>query len=308
MTILEELGQATRTVAERAGASVVGIGRGWGLGSGIVIGDNLVATNAHNVGGDEVSVSFGIAGTGGGDRVAVGRVKAVDVDADVAVVEVDTGGVEALVWSSVEASVGTPVFALARPGGRQLRVTFGLVSATDRAFRGPRGRRIAGSIEHTAPLAKGSSGGPVVDTEGRVLGLNTHRLGEGFYLALPADETLRARLDVLGRGESPGRVRLGVALAPRGAARNLRQAVGLPPRDGVLLRAVEDESPAARAGLRTGDLIVAAGDRPVGGIDDLHEVLDTLSASDQVNLRIVRATEELELSVSFSTQDTTEPD
>ncbi|HYN18850.1 MAG TPA: trypsin-like peptidase domain-containing protein, partial [Actinomycetes bacterium] len=189
MRVLEELEQAVRQVAERVGPSVVGIGRGRGRGSGVVLADGLVATNAHNIRGEETTVVFG------GDRSAVGRVAGVDVDADLAVIAVDTGGAPAIAWATdADAQVGAAVFALANPGG-QLRVTFGLVSAIGRAFRGPRGRRIAGSIEHTAPLPRGASGGPVVDTEGRLLGIDTNRLGDGFYLALPADAELRQRLE-----------------------------------------------------------------------------------------------------------------
>ncbi|HXQ54493.1 MAG TPA: serine protease, partial [Actinomycetes bacterium] len=142
MSVLDELEQAVREVAERVGPSVVGIGRGRGRGSGIVLADGLVATNAHNIRGEETTVVFA------GDRSAVGRVAGVDVDADLAVIAVDTGGAPAIVWpTDGPARVGSAVFALANPGG-QLRVTFGLVSAVGRAFRGPRGRRIAGSIEH----------------------------------------------------------------------------------------------------------------------------------------------------------------
>ena len=72
-------------------------------------------------------------------------------------------------------------------------MTSGFVSGVERTFRGPRGRRISGSLEHTAPLLPGSSGGPVLDAGGQLLGINTHRLGEGFYLAVPADEELRSR-------------------------------------------------------------------------------------------------------------------
>ena len=105
----------------------------------------------------------------------------------------------ALPWADgAGPSVGQPVFALANPGGRGLRVTFGFVSGVERTFRGPRGRRISGSLEHTAPLLPGSSGGPVLDGDGRLLGINTNRLGEGFYLAIPADATLRGRVDALG--------------------------------------------------------------------------------------------------------------
>ena len=102
-------------------------------------------------------------------------------------------------------AIGMPVFALSNPGGRGLRVTFGTVSGIDRSFRGPRGLRITGSLEHTAPLLPGSSGGPVLDAEGQLLGINTNRLGEGFYLAIPADEALRGRIGALPAGNRSGR-------------------------------------------------------------------------------------------------------
>ncbi|HEX2063841.1 MAG TPA: S1C family serine protease, partial [Acidimicrobiales bacterium] len=183
---------------------------------------------------------------------------------------------------------------------RGLRVSLGMVAAVGQAFRGPRGRRIRGTIEHTAPLARGSSGGPVVDAEGRLLGLNTNRLGDGLYAAIPADADLKARVEDLGRGESPTRVRLGVGLAPPRAARQLRRAVGLPDRDGLLVRAVEDDSAAARAGLRTGDLLVEAAGRPLPGIDDLHDALDQLEAGGALPLRVARGADDLDVTVDFS--------
>jgi serine protease Do len=292
MSVLDELEQAVREVAERVGPSVVGIGRGRGRGSGIVLADGLVATNAHNIRGEETTVVFA------GDRSAVGRVAGVDVDADLAVIAVDTGGAPAIAWADGEARVGAAVLALANPGG-QLRTTFGLVSAVGRAFRGPRGRRIAGSIEHTAPLPRGASGGPVVDRDGRLLGIDTNRLGDGFYLALPADAELRQRLDALGRGETTARPRLGVGIAPARVARQLRQAVGLPERDGLLVRVVEEGGPADRAGLRTGDLVVEAGGRPVTDADELYEVLDQVGEGQSLTLRVVRGTDELTVTVGF---------
>jgi serine protease Do len=293
MSVLDELEQAVRQVAERVGPSVVGIGRGRGRGSGVVLADGLVATNAHNIRGEETTVVFA------GDRSAVGRVAGVDVDADLAVIAVDTGGAPAIAWATdAGARVGAPVFALANPGG-QLRVTFGLVSAVGRAFRGPRGRRIAGSIEHTAPLPRGASGGPVVDADGRLLGIDTNRLGDGFYLALPADAELRQRLDALGRGEATVRPRLGVGIAPARVARHLRRAVGLPERDGLLVRVVEEGGPADQAGLRTGDLVVEAGGRPVTDADELYEVLDQVGEDQSLTLRVVRGTDELTVTVRF---------
>ena len=151
-----------------------------------------------------------------------------------------------------------------RRTGGGTRVTFGTVSAVERAFRGPGGRRIAGSIEHTAPLAPGSSGGALLDAEGRLVGLNTNRIGEGFYLALPADGALRERVDALGRGESPCAPRLGVSVAPSYVARRLRRSVGLPERDGLLVRGVEDGSAGRRGpGSVEGDLIVEVAGTPI---------------------------------------------
>jgi len=292
MSGLDEIEQAVAQVATQVGGSVVGIGRGSGRGSGVVFADGLVVTNAHNIRGDEVTVVFG------GSRSAVGQVRGIDVDGDLAVVAVDTEGAAPIAWADAPVGVGAAVFALANPGGRQ-RVTFGLVSAVDRAFRGPRGRRIAGSVEHTAPLARGSSGGPITNAAGALLGLNTNRLGDGFYLALPADAELRRRIDALARGESTGTPHLGVGLAPARVARRLRRAVGLPERDGLLVRAVEEGGPADRAGLQGGDLIVSANGRPVTEIDDLYEVLDGLTADATLTLGLVRGTEERTVTVSF---------
>jgi serine protease Do len=188
-------------------------------------------------------------------------------------------------------------------GRRGLRVTFGLVSGVEAAFRGPRGRRITGSVEHTAPLARGASGGPLLDRSGRLLGVNTNRLGEGFYLALPADAELRRRVESLAEGTSVERPTLGLGLAPRHVARRLRRSVGLPERDGLLVRTVAEGSPAAAAGLRQGDLLVAAGGRELTSPDDLYDVLDGVDAGQALTLTVVRGVEELTVTVTFDGGD-----
>ncbi len=293
MAILDEIQASISGLAERAGASVVGIGQRWGVGSGIVLGDGQILTNAHNVRGDQVVVSFA------DGRTAEGTVAGRDIDGDVAVIQADTGGAPGLPWADAAvAGVGMPVFALANPGGRGLRVTFGFVSGVDRAFRGPRGRRISGSVEHTAPLLPGSSGGPLLDASGQLLGINTNRLGEGFYLAMPSDEALRDRVSALARGEAPEAPRLGIAIAPGHVARRLRRAVGLPEREGLLIRAVMDDSPAARADLAQGDLIVAAGGRPVATPDDLYDALQAARGG-TIELSIVRGAGERTVQVTF---------
>ena len=294
MAILDEVGASIRQLAGGAGASVVGIGQRWGAGSGIVLGEGRILTNAHNVRGDRVTVTFA------DGRTAEGTTAGRDIDGDLAVIDADTGGVAAVPWASgTHAELGMPVFALANPGGRGLRVTFGFVSGIERTFRGPRGRRITGSLEHTAPLLPGSSGGPVLNADGQLLGINTHRLGEGFYLAIPADEALRARAEALGRGESAASPRLGVAIAPGHVARRLRRAVGLPDADGLLIREVMQDTPAARAGLAQGDLIVTAAGQPVRSPDDLFDALQT-AAGGTIELTIVRGTDERVIQVDFS--------
>jgi serine protease Do len=296
MTVLEELEGSIQAAAERTGPKVIGLGQGWGRGSGVVIGPNQILTNAHNLRGDEVTVTFH------DGRHETGRVLASDQDLDVAVIGVDTGGIEPIEWADElddSVPIGRSVLALANPGGRGLRVTPGFVSSTERSFRGPRGRRIRGAIEHTAPLPRGSSGGPLIDQAGRLLGINSVRADGGLILALPADRATRARVEQLGRGESPERAHLGVAIAPPRVARRLRRAVGLPERDGVLVRAVERGSAADRAGLERGDLIVAVAGKELDRIEALYEALDAAQAGSQLELTIVRGAEERTVSVSL---------
>ena len=293
MGMLDELGQAMAAVANKADGAVVRVGGGWRGGSGVVIGDGLVLTNAHNVRHEGVVVVFA------DGRRAEAEVKGVDIDGDLAVLAVDTAGNPALSWSSASPSIGTPVFAVAAADGGA-RVTFGFVSSVARAFRGPRGRRISGSLEHTAALAPGSSGSALVDGDGRLVGLNTNRLGGGFYLALPTDESLQNRVAALGRGESTERPRLGIGIAPSWVARRMRRAVGLPERDGVLVREVEDGSPAAAAGLQEGDLLIEAAGRPIREPDDVYDALGTLQGGATMALRIVRGADERTVEVSFA--------
>jgi serine protease Do len=292
VSALDDIQSAIGSVAATAGPSIVGIGRRL-RGSGVVIAQGRVLTNAHNIRGEEVTVRFA------DGRTTTGRLAGADVDGDLAVIDVDTMGTTPLAWASDEAlAPGTIVFgAAASPSGT--RVTFGTVSAVARAFRGPGGRRIDGSVEHTAPLAPGSSGGALLDGSGRLLAINTSRLGEGFYLARPADASLRERVDALAKGESPSRPRLGVAIAPAHVARRLRRSVGLPERDGLLVRAVEDDSPAAAAGIEPGDLIVEVAGRAVADPDALVEAI-AAGAGGAYEVKLVRGAEERTVTVGGS--------
>jgi serine protease Do len=301
LSTIADLQETIARVAARVGPAVVGFGRGWGRGSGVVTGPGRVLTNAHNLRGTDVTVNFA------DGHHEPGAVTGIDPDLDLAIVRVDTGDAEPVEWDSgaVAAEIGAPVVALANRGGRGLRATLGFVSSAGRDIRGPRGRTIRGCIEHTAPLPRGSGGGPLVDAQGRLLGLNTIRLEGGLIVAIPAGEELAARAERLWSGGAQRPVRLGVALAPPRTARRMRRAVGLPERDGVLVRSVADGSPAEAAGIERGDLIVSAAGHPLDRIDVLYEALDSAAPGDRLELGIVRGTEERAITVELQPEGVT---
>ena len=248
--ILTEIGETVGSVAGSAGKSVVGLGGHWGMGSGVILEDGLVLTNAHNVSPERATVTFF------DGRSEKAKVLGIDVDADLALLGVEADGADPIAWhpEDVAPVIGAPVVGLANPGGRGLRATLGWVAASDRTFRGPRGRRVAGGFEHTALAPPGASGGPVVDLDGMLVGINTRRLGRGFYLAQAATSDLRATVAALRKGDRPEPRRLGIGLAPVEVTRRLRRSMGLDDADGLLVRLVEEGSPADVAGVREGDV------------------------------------------------------
>ena len=154
MPAVDSIEEAVKQVSSTLAGSVVRIGRGPGRGGGVVVAEGTVLTNAHNLRGAQTTVTF----TDG--RVEQGRVAGADPDGDLAVVLVPTTGATLVEWRSEAPAVGTVLLALTAPAGGGLRVTVGRVSATGRAFRGPRGHLVPGGLEHTAPLPHGSSGSP----------------------------------------------------------------------------------------------------------------------------------------------------
>jgi serine protease Do len=293
VSVIEGLQASIGEVVAAQGPAAVGIGQGTRFGSGTVIARGSVLTAAHNACAGEIAVTFA------GDRTESAEVLGLDPDLGLALLQVETGEIEPLAWAPVgaELEIGTAVVALANPGGRGLRATLGFVAAAPRSFRGPRGRRISGALEHTAALPRGSAGGPLLDAEGRLLGINALRLEGGLIVALGPDSGVRESVERLARGEDSGRPLLGVAVAPAHVARRMLSAVGLPERDGLLVRGVEDPSPAARAGLAPGDLIVAAADHEVDGIDALHRALD--AANGALTLTVIRGAEERKVRVEL---------
>lgn len=288
-TTLQDLGAAIRHAVEAAADAVVTVGGG----TGVVVADGQVLTNAHNLRREHLTV-----------RVPDGRrveatVMAADLDGDLALLATDTDGSSPITWSEAEVDLGDPVVGLARPRHRGLAASLGSVAVVGSRFRGPRGTVITGAFEHTARLPRGSSGGPLVDPDGRLLGINTHRRSDGYYAAVPADDRLRDRIAQLAAGEVTARPRLGVAIAPPHVAARLRSAVGLEPRQGLLVREVDPDGTAAAAGIERGDLIVAVDDQPTEEPADLQGHL--VPGIEQVILTIVRGTDERQVTVRFPT-------
>lgn len=283
----------TATIAGQVGPAVVGLRSGSRGGSGVIVAPGVAATLARNIRREELTVRVGES-----DRAA--RVIGSDPTVDLAVLSLDGPDLpEPIAWSTADdVTIGSPVYALADPAGRGLRVTSGTVSRAPSGLRGPSGRLIEGVIEHTAPLPRGSGGGPLVDPEGRILGLNAIRQDGGLIVAWPA-AALRDRAATLASGRATAPRRLGVALVSARQARRLRAAVGLEPIDGLLVHAVQDGSPAERAGIARGDVIVAIDETAVRDPDPLYAALDSATDSD-LALKIVRGSEELVLTARLA--------
>jgi serine protease Do len=296
-SLLESLQDAARRTVDNVSPSLVTIGR-TGRGAGLVIAPGQVVTCAHNLRDRTTEVTFA------DGRRAQGTVRGLDADGDLVVLAVDTDTAPPVTWSNTPSAAGDAVFAVGRG-----QVAFGLVGSADAAFRGPRGRVVDGALQHSAPVARGGSGGPVVNIAGEVVGINTHRLDDGFYLAASVGPDLHSRLARLAGGENIERRRLGVSLAPPAAARRVRQAAGLPDRDGLLVTAVAENSPAAAAGIRRGDLIAAAAAVTVTSTDVLATALDAIEG-DMITLTLVRGADDMSVTVSFAADeapaDTTE--
>jgi serine protease Do len=311
MAGLAEASDLISSSAAAAGPAVVGLGPGWRGGSGVVVADGRVLTAAHNLRKEGAGVVFA---DGRRERA---QVLGVDRDVDLAVLGVDTGGIEPLAPGGADTAapdagatgpadagsgargIGALVVALAKPGGRALRVTHGFVSTDQREVRGPRGRRIP-AIEHTAPLPRGSSGGPLLDADGRLIGINVIRQEGGLIVAVDV-VALGAEIERLGRGEAPTRRRLGIAIAPPHVARRLRRSVGLPDATGILVRAVEDGSPADAAGLQRGDLLVELDGKALERIDDLYTALD--ANADAIALGVLRGADRRDVQIRFGGAD-----
>jgi S1-C subfamily serine protease len=273
---LDAYSATVTAVVERVAPSVVGIeilanGRRAGSGSGFVATpDGFIVTNSHVVhGAGEIEVAL----------LDGRRYRALpigdDPDSDLAIVRIAASDlIPATFADSSAIKVGQLVVALGNPFGLQCTVTAGVVSALGRTLRAQSGRLMDNIIQTDAALNPGNSGGPLVDARGHVVGVNTAIVaaGQGICFAI-ASNTASRIAGILMRDGKVTRGYIGVAGADLEIPRYLQRLHALTQARGILVQGVEEHSPASRAGIEAGDLLVKLGTVPVEGVDALHKVL-----------------------------------
>jgi S1-C subfamily serine protease len=266
-----------------------------GGGSGFVFTpDGLILTNSHVV-HDARRIEVTLADGRRMPATAIGD----DPASDLAVVRVDEPGLTAAaLGDSQQLRVGQLVVALGSPYGFQSTVTAGVVSALGRSLRSYSGRLIDDVIQTDAALNPGNSGGPLVDSAGRVVGVNTATIlpaqGICFAIGINTAKFVASRL------LRDGRIRrsyIGVSAQTVPVHRRVVRFYDLAKESGALVLSVEEDSPAKRAGLRDGDVIVALEGHPIAGVDDLHRMLADIRAGATCSLTVLRHTDKLELKI-----------
>jgi len=262
-----------------------------GGGSGFIFTpDGLILTNSHVV-HDAARIEVTVAG----GRKLPARTIGDDPATDLAVIQIDGAGlVAAALGDSQALRVGQLVMAIGSPYGFQSTVTAGVVSALGRSLRSYSGRLIEDVIQTDASLNPGNSGGPLVASDGRVVGVNTATIlpaqGICFAIGINTAKFVASRL------LRDGRIRrsyIGVSAQTAPIHRRLVRYYDLLKETGVIVLSSEPDSPARRAGLREGDVIVALDGQPVAGVDDLHRVLSDVRAGGRSVLTVLRGTERL---------------
>jgi S1-C subfamily serine protease len=303
--LLDAYSRAVINVVEAVGPAVVGISLGrdiledgesrMGAGSGVVIApDGYILTNNHVVqAADRVAATMA-----DGGRLTATLV-GTDPGTDLALIRADASSLPYVtLGDSSLLRVGQLVIAIGNPFGFQSTVSTGVVSALHRALRGRQGRLIEDIVQHTAPLNPGNSGGPLVDSRGRVVGINTAiiAMAQGIGFAVPSNTSKWVVSQLL----THGRVRrayLGIAGHVRPLDRRVVRFFHLPADQAVEILSVDPQGPAGQAGMVTGDWIVAINEQKVESVDDLHRFLSEWPIGRPATLTIIRGREEIKKEV-----------
>lgn len=301
--LLRAISDEVAGVVEKVGPAVLHVRTlqparpGLGGGSGVVLTpDGYALTNCHVV-RDAVAVEGEL---DDGASVLVDLV-GLDPLTDLALVRLHASRSlpHAELGDSNEVRTGDLAIALGSPFGLARTVTLGIVSALGRTLpAGPGGRPLEGVLQTDAPLNPGNSGGPLVNAEGRVIGINVavHRGGQGLAFAIPSNTASH----VVGEILAHGRVRrawLGIAGEEVLVAARIAERVGIESPRGVGVRSMEPGSPAERAGLERGDVVIGLRGEPVRSVADLHRGLDGDAIGAELPLEVLRAGERLRFTV-----------
>jgi S1-C subfamily serine protease len=302
--LLDAYSQAVTRAVDAVGPAVVNIEVGFrhgdairrgGSGSGFIFTpDGFCLTNSHVVhGADRIRVMLS------DGRTLPATLAGDDPETDLAVIHIAAPDlVSATLGDSKAVRVGQLAIAIGNPLGFQATVTAGVVSALGRSMRSRTGRSIDNVLQTDAALNPGNSGGPLVNSRGEVIGVNTAIIApaQGICFAIPVDT---AKF-VAGRLIRDGRIRrshLGVAAQNIPLHRRVVRFHGLTVETGVMVAAVEPTGPARAAGVQDGDVIVSLNGQPIGDIDDLHRLLTEERVGVSTSLTVLRGTEKVDLTI-----------
>lgn len=295
--VLQSLSDDLAAAVESAGQSIVRVeGRRRMSASGVVwSADGLIVTAHHVVERDE-GVRIGLPS---GEKVAatlVGR----DPTTDIAVLRAETSGLTPANWLEIgSVKVGHLVLALGRPEA-DVQATLGVISALDQEWRTHAGGRIDTYVQTDVVMYPGFSGGPLVSAGGAMIGMNSSALARGVSVTLPA-ATISRIAETLAKHGRVKRGFLGVSAQPVRLPQNIAESSGQ--ETGLMLAAVEPDSPAANGGLVLGDVIVAMGGQPVRHMDDLLAALSGDRVGTSVAVRVVRGGQAQELQVTIGERE-----
>ncbi len=307
--LLDAYSKAVVSASEKVSPSVVkidvvqsaprtrsgGPGERQGGGSGFVFTpDGLILTNSHVV-HDARRVVVALADGRHFPATTIGD----DPATDLAVIRIEGPGlIAAPLGDSQKLRVGQLAIAIGNPYGFQYTVTAGVVSALGRSLRSYSGRLIDDVIQTDASLNPGNSGGPLVTSDGVVVGVNTATImgaqGLCFAIGINTAKFVASRL------LTDGRIRrsyIGVSAQTAPLHRRVVRFYDLPQESGIVVIAVEENSPAKRAGIREGDIIIALDGKAVAGVDDLHRLLTDARVGERTPMTLLRWTEKIDLSV-----------
>lgn len=280
---------------ERAAASVVTVNARRRMPASGIVWDasGLVVTASHVVEREE-EITLGLPDGREVPATLVGR----DQGADLALLRAEAADLTAATRSTIEARAGHLVLAVGRPGPSGPMASFGSISVIGGSWRRPQGGRVEGFIRADVAMLPGFSGGPLVDAQGAVLGLNSSTLGRGSGLTVPN----QAIESIIGALQTHGKVRrgyLGVAAHGVQLGAPLASSLGLQQETGLLVVAVEPESPAERDGVLLGDIIIALNNEAVTDVEELQDRLTGDWVGQALPIRVIRGGAAHELRVTI---------